>query len=99
MLWTTIDSIAHGIYRYVCPLYWIDERERSYVAGSAVPFEHKGFRCLLTAAHVCFDDALKPQPLFTNGNLRPWALTELRGAWRYEPARTPDIDLGVIALT
>jgi hypothetical protein len=98
MVWTSLDSIAHGIYRYVCPLYWVDSRERVFIVGSAVPFEHDGFRWLLTAAHVCFDDARNPQPLFALGNNRPWALTEIRSAWQLEAGR-PDVDVGVIALS
>jgi hypothetical protein len=98
MVWTTIESIGRSIHRYVCPLYWVDHRERTYVAGSGVPFEEAGFRCLLTAAHVCFDEALRARPLFAYGNDRPWALTQTRGIWQYVPGRTPDADVGVIAL-
>ena len=68
MVWTTLDSIAIGIYRYVCPLYWVDHREHVYIVGSAIPFAQSGFRCLLTAAHVCFDAARNRTLLFVMGN-------------------------------
>lgn len=79
-------------------MYTFDHRGRAHLTGSAVPFRIGEFRLLLTAAHVCFDRSKTPVPLFTVGAERPHPLLGRRGAWEYNPGRTPDIDLAVIEL-
>src|SRR5205823_5712833 len=67
VLWTSLESVAEGIYRRVCPLYTVDHRDHFHVAGSAIPFDSRGFRFLLSAAHVCVRENGAPRPLFTMG--------------------------------
>ena len=66
MLWASLNSVAEGIYRNVCPLYTVDHRDRVYVAGSAIPFNSDG-RFLLSAAHMCFAECRQPVSLFILG--------------------------------
>jgi len=99
MVWTSIDSIADGMYRRVCPLYSFDHREHLHVVGSAVPFNSGGFRFLLSAAPVCLYEVRQPTPLLTFGNERLWPLTGIRGVWEYEAKQAPDVDIAVITLS
>jgi len=98
VLWTSLESVAEGIYRRVCPLYGVDHRDHLHVVGSAIPFDSRGFRFLLSAAHVCLEDDGSPRPLFTMGAEKEWPLVGRRGSWEYKPTRMPDIDIAVIGL-
>ena len=97
-IWAPLQAIGETIHRRICPLYTFDNRNRIHIAGSGVPFRAGEFRFLLTAAHVCFDSSRAPIPLFTMGSECPRVLSGRRGAWKYVPGKTPDIDLSVIAL-
>jgi hypothetical protein len=98
VLWTSLESVAEGIYRRVCPLYGVDHRDHLHVVGSAIPFDSRGFRFLLSAAHVCLEDDGPPRPLFTMGAEKEWPLVGRRGSWEYKPTQMPDIDIAVIGL-
>ncbi|MGQ3057986.1 MAG: hypothetical protein ACT6T0_12440, partial [Nevskia sp.] len=57
-----IGEISH---RRVCPLYSFDDGGKIHTVGSAIPFIGARHSFLITAAHVCFDHANRPVPLFT----------------------------------
>lgn len=92
-----LQSIGDTINRRVCPLYSYDERERVYMLGSAVPFKSGGISFLITVAHIILANEGNV-PLFTWGTKGPLLLRRPRLAWEYDPRRTPDLDIALIAL-
>lgn len=87
------------MYKRVCPLYSFDAADKPHIVGSAVPFATDRGAFLITAAHVCFNLRKQPLPLFTWTDSGPLLLRELRIGWDYQPGRSPDADVALLALS
>ncbi|WP_370305949.1 hypothetical protein [Sinimarinibacterium flocculans] len=94
-----LKDIGETSHRRVCPLYSFDDGGKIHTVGSAIPFEGSRHSFLITAAHVCFDHANRPIPLFTWAEDSPVLLREFRIAWDYRKGKTPDADVALIALS